>query len=517
MKLPASLVLVAACAAAVIGDAPRPPQRADPFVPIAVTYTLNATSRVEDDFHVIRGLGFNSIRTFVRWTEAEPERGAVRLEALSLALDAAAKADLKVLVEIDTASAPPWLLREFPDGRFQPSGSRPCLDHPGIREAATAFVKAVTENAARSAATYAIDVASNAPRGLCECRYTKKRFEEWAARYGHGDRASSRLAFAAFERTSDLTVLAGATSARGARLVTTYAAVPTALGPSSTDWAGQNDRSISAIVDRYGTAFDPGSRGGLQPSAWLAFAADAMRSAAGDKWTLVENTTSADVTMSAADLRLRAWTAISRGARGVTFPEWRALGPPGGGIDNRARAAGAFASVITHNPALFAPLRPSPPAAAIVYNVHSPGAAAETTRLYRTFFDRNVPVDLIGIDDVSDAQERYRAIVSRRDQASTVALTTAGVGPVIRVEAARATVEMRVLESPDVIALIGLNHSTNAERVTLHFPPDTQEAIWQNMETGTAVNFVAAQDGPTYTHLFQPKDTLVLIIRKGIR
>jgi hypothetical protein len=37
------------------------------------------------------------------------------------------------------------------------------------------------------------------------------------------------------------------------------------------------------------------------------------------------------------------------------------------------------------------------------------------------------------------------------------------------------------------------------------------------METGTAVNFIAGADGPTYTHTFAPKGTLVLMIRKSIR
>ena len=46
------------------------------------------------------------------------------------------------------------------------------------------------------------------------------------------------------------------------------------------------------------------------------------------------------------------------------------------------------------------------------------------------------------------------------------------------------------------------------------FPPETQEAIWVNMETGTGVNFVAGPDGPTYSYWFGAKDALVLMIRK---
>ena len=49
------------------------------------------------------------------------------------------------------------------------------------------------------------------------------------------------------------------------------------------------------------------------------------------------------------------------------------------------------------------------------------------------------------------------------------------------------------------------------------FSRDTPEAIWQNMETGASVNFVAGPDGPTYTHSFAPRDVLVLMIRKSLR
>jgi hypothetical protein len=529
MKGPAIAITVCMAFAVALGLA-APVQRSAPFVPIAVTYTVDATGSVRTDCAAIRELGFNSIRTIVRWPEAEPSRGEFRFESLGVVLDAAAKADLKVLVEIDTGSTPPWVLREYPDGRFQPddsSRSRACLDHPGVREAATKFVAAVTEHAARSPASYAIDVASNAPRGLCGCKYTKKRFAEWSAGSRGGDRSANRVAFVALERASDLGLLANATSARGARLLTTHSAVPTALGSSSTEWAGQDDRSMGAIVDRYGTSFDPMSVGRTaQPSVSLAFASDAIRSATEEKgWTLTDNVTAGErrePSPSAADLRLRGWTAISRGAIGVTFPDWRLLGPPSGGIDNRARAAGAFAAVITRNPALFAPLRPRDSAVGILYDPRTVASTRETERVYRVFLEHNVQVDLVDASVATTAADRYKAIIDTRKAPMAAdslmsQIARPGVPPGIRIDATRATIEMRVLESADVIALIGLNHSAVAERVTLHFPPDTQEAIWQNMETGAAVNFVAGADGPTYTHLFQPKDTLVLIIRRSIR
>jgi hypothetical protein len=40
------------------------------------------------------------------------------------------------------------------------------------------------------------------------------------------------------------------------------------------------------------------------------------------------------------------------------------------------------------------------------------------------------------------------------------------------------------------------------------------EAIWQNMESGAAVNFVAGPEGPIYSRTFTPHDVVVLMIRK---
>ena len=49
------------------------------------------------------------------------------------------------------------------------------------------------------------------------------------------------------------------------------------------------------------------------------------------------------------------------------------------------------------------------------------------------------------------------------------------------------------------------------------FSTETPEAIWVNLETGASVNFVAGPDGPTYTHAFQPRDVLVLMIKRDLR
>jgi beta-galactosidase len=96
-------------------------------------------------------------------------------------------------------------------------------------------------------------------------------------------------------------------------------------------------------------------------------------------------------------------------------------------------------------------------------------------------------------------------------------VASAGVAPEIRIDGGAGRVEARFLESSDAIVLIAINHGDSAERVTFRFGPDVPEAIWQNMETGAAVNFVQGADGPTYAHSFGPRDVMVLVRGKRLR
>ncbi len=78
-------------------------------------------------------------------------------------------------------------------------------------------------------------------------------------------------------------------------------------------------------------------------------------------------------------------------------------------------------------------------------------------------------------------------------------------------------VSVHILESADAIAIIGINHATEVRKVTITFPPEIPEAIWQNMEDGIAVHFVMGNKGPVLEHTFAPEDVLVLAIRKKLR
>ena len=65
--------------------------------------------------------------------------------------------------------------------------------------------------------------------------------------------------------------------------------------------------------------------------------------------------------------------------------------------------------------------------------------------------------------------------------------------------------------------LVAINHADTPQKVTFAFGPDVPEAIWQNMESGAAVNFVQSPAGPTYAHAFAPRDVMVLVRGKRLR
>jgi hypothetical protein len=84
----------------------------------------------------------------------------------------------------------------------------------------------------------------------------------------------------------------------------------------------------------------------------------------------------------------------------------------------------------------------------------------------------------------------------------------------IAIDGGQDDIEARWLESPDALLLIAVNRAAAPREVTLTFSPAVPEAVWQNMLTGTSVNFVAGPTGPTYQRRFSAHDVLVLMIRK---
>ena len=478
-------------------------------MPVAVQYvppTGISRDGLARDLQSIRAMGFNAIETHVRWGDAEPFRGKYVFDAPGRVVAAAAQSDLRVIVRLDPAP-PEWILRRYADGRRVPedraaagarAGAQICFDHPGIREDYRSFVAAASEFASRTAALYAVDPFDDPPDGFCTCPHTAQRARQFAS-----NGMPAREDFLRMSVRDDLKLMVDA--ARGARTVSrarTPSILRTAIGePPQDDWL------MSEVVHSYGTTIAAGL---LQPER-LALALDGMAAAGRQRgWWM-----RADASIPSADRRLAAWAAVSRGARMLTFAE--------------RPDSGTFEGVISRNPALFGELAPSRAAVALLFDPR--GDASGIARAHAALFRRNIPVDVLHADEIAGSIDpaRYRAVVvtSALELAPAVTerlkqfvasggtvvnasdpslsadrlgqlVSSAGVAPVVKIDGGQGFVETRFLESADVLMLIALNHGAASQKVTMTFAPDTQEAIWQNMETGAGVNFVAGPGGPTY-------------------
>jgi beta-galactosidase len=162
------------------------------------------------DLLKIKGLGFNTVRTWVEWNVGEPKEGEYHLENLDLLLRLANEVGLKVIVEVYVDSAPEWVGQKYPDGRYEAQDGQPipsqaapgfCFDHPGVRKAVLAFFQEVARHAENSPAFYGYDLWSE-PAALnwarigykanpmfCYCPSSIERFRRWLeAKYGTLDR-----------------------------------------------------------------------------------------------------------------------------------------------------------------------------------------------------------------------------------------------------------------------------------------------------------------------------------------
>ena len=311
------LALCAVLALTALSAAPAP-QTSEPFVPIGVWYgggTARAPMVVRDpaperdawrrDLATIKSLGFNSVKTWIDWGSAEPERGRYRFDALDQLLSLAGEIDLKVIVQVYTDAAPEWLGKRYPDSSFVSDqgvriGSQAspgyCLDHAGVRADMVAFIGAVSSAAARHQAFYAIDVWSephlvnwvwfNTPVEFCYCPHTQARFREWlktryrtvealngawyrtftswdepeAPRYGtilsYSDFIDWKT-FVAVKLQEDLKLKADASAPRGARLVSSHSDAPAVMLSPLSGFGNPDDWWMTQPVDHYGTSIYP--------------------------------------------------------------------------------------------------------------------------------------------------------------------------------------------------------------------------------------------------------------------
>jgi len=160
----------------------------------------------KEDLLKIKGLGFNTVRTWVEWNVGEPREGEYHLENLDLLLRLADEIGLKVIVQVYVDSAPEWVGSKYPEGRYAAQDGQPipsqaapgfCFDNKNVRMAVLGFFQEVARHAEKSDALYGWDLWSE-PAALnwarvgyksepmfCFCPASQERFREWLqAKYG---------------------------------------------------------------------------------------------------------------------------------------------------------------------------------------------------------------------------------------------------------------------------------------------------------------------------------------------
>jgi beta-galactosidase len=161
------------------------------------------------DLEKIKGLGFNTVRTWVEWNVGEPREGEYHLENLDLLLRLADEEGLKVIVQVYVDSAPEWVGAKYPEGRYAAQDGQPipsqaapgfCFDNKNVRKAELGFFEEVARHAGKSGAFWGWDLWSE-PAALnwarigykaepmfCYCPASQERFREWLKKkYGSLD------------------------------------------------------------------------------------------------------------------------------------------------------------------------------------------------------------------------------------------------------------------------------------------------------------------------------------------
>ncbi|HTS06376.1 MAG TPA: beta-galactosidase [Candidatus Eisenbacteria bacterium] len=164
------------------------------------TITKDSPRTWKEDLLKIKGLGFNTVRTWVEWNVGEPEEGKYHLENLDLLVRLADEVGLRVIVQVYVDSAPEWVGEKYPDGRYAAQDEQPipsqaapgyCFDHRGVRKAVLGFFQEVARHVAPSPAFYGWDLWSE-PAALnwarvgyksepmfCYCPSSMERFRSW--------------------------------------------------------------------------------------------------------------------------------------------------------------------------------------------------------------------------------------------------------------------------------------------------------------------------------------------------
>ena len=367
------------------------------------------------DIRQIKALGFNTVRTWIDWATGEPREHEYRFDNLDVVLELAQDEGLKVFLQVYMDSAPRWIGEKYPDSFFVSSYWRGgdsrvragILHGPsGVRQADLAFYAALAEHVRRSPAFVGWDLWSE-PHVInwanptyipdpefCFCKNTVAKFRKWlqqkyadldklnTAWYRHYEswdqvepgRMSTILSytdyidwktFIADKLGDDLHDRYLAVKQTAPDQIVTSHAAAVGLFTSPRHWEGQPDDWIMARqVDYYGTSFYPKHSAFVDRDVpWRAALLDFTRSFGfadgrpgfyvgelqGGFGTIALNVSP---TVTPEDIRVWTWTALSRGAKGVSFYAWYPMSSgyeSGGfglieldGTDHRARPRSRF-------------------------------------------------------------------------------------------------------------------------------------------------------------------------------
>ena len=336
------------------------------------------------DLQAIKATGFNTVKTWVDWSSAEPLEGQFHLAGLRQMLDLAHQTGLRVIVQIYADSAPDWVGRKYPDAAFvtstgvqMPSESAPgySFDNPGVRRAELGFYQAVAKICAASPAFYGYDLWSEPHlvnwasfRGLTEAqfgfnRYTQARFRRWLQKkYGSlaalntawyrtytrwdevsAPRLSTILSYTDFidweeflwdKIAGDLRTKADAVHAVDpTHLASSHSDAPSVTHSPVRGKGDPDDWEMFPQVDYYGASFYPKLAGavfGGWAPAFRGFAYDGSYAASEGKGFYVGelqagqgiSASRVNVPVTADDIRDWTWSLIAHGAKEIAYYAW---------------------------------------------------------------------------------------------------------------------------------------------------------------------------------------------------
>ncbi|MBB3188533.1 beta-galactosidase [Microbacter margulisiae] len=174
--------------------------------PMLSSISINSKEEWKQDLEQIKNLGFNSVKTWVEWSQCEPQDGVYHFENLKMILNLANEIGLKVIIQVYAEGAPEWVGKKFPNALFEAQNGykiQPqivpgyCVDNKGVRNVITNFYQEVAKIAIQYPSFYGWDLWSEPhmvqwghPEWINNVQYgfnpaTQERFRQWLkAKYG---------------------------------------------------------------------------------------------------------------------------------------------------------------------------------------------------------------------------------------------------------------------------------------------------------------------------------------------